>query len=627
MNHQTPPRLPEWLDSVHCELNEDYIQPCYPRLGEQVTVKVRFWKDAPVRRVFFKTLINGADSGFEMKPSFTGELFVWYEHTFIITQPSVAFNFILETSEAYYFVTRRRVTTWHQTEDFDWVILADFDQPAWVPGAVFYQIFPDRFARGNTNQGVKDGEYKFDGALTRALEWHDRPLAWSRGHCLDFFNGDLEGVRRRIAYLKDLGVTALFLNPIFEGSSTHRYDCNDYFHVDRHLGGNGALARLTEALHAEGMRIILDVSLNHIGSEHHWLKKAMADPSSEEAGYFYRGRNGEIGTWMGVPTLPQLNYNSKSLRKVIYKGKKSLVRTWLRAPYNIDGWRFDVGHMTGNRGRDILGSQIFRGVRKASKAENPQAWLIGEHWQDNISHLTGDEWDGAMNYFASARPIRRFMGELDRFVFNQNHAINFKPGTGWDLEEQILQHFARLPNPVVFLQMNLIDSHDIHRLHNNSEIFRFDLYRGAVFLLFLLPGAPSIYYGDEVGLDGWIEDIEGCRFPMQWDQKKWKQEFVQLYGTMAKLKRDHKALHSGGFRVLYADETSFVFARFLGSEVVFCVFNRSPENKTVTFDARVLGLTAAVEIFTGAAARIEGGQVVLPLLPFENQVFRGESSL
>lgn len=617
-----------WKESVHSEINSDYLSNPAPVPGDIISISFRAFRNAPVRSAVLRVVICGHSERIAMKKAAEDTLFSYWSCDLKITQEEmIHWHFLLHCDEGDFFYTRSGIETVNPTEDHDFTLLPGFQSPDWVKGAVFYQIFPDRFCKGDPSIDVKTGSYEFDGAVPQAMNWTDEPLDFSLGRCMDFFNGDLAGIRERIPYLKELGVTAIFLNPVFSARTTHRYDCTDYFHVDESLGGDSALADLSDALHREGMKLIVDVSINHTGSNHVWFEKAKSDPHSREAKYYFPDGKGGFKCWWDVPTLPQLNYNSPELRETIIEGAGSLVKHWLGKPWSIDGWRFDVANQVGRRGNSQLGAGIWKDVRKAVKGENPEAYIVGEHWEDPISYMLGDQWDGAMNYFACGSPLRRWAGEKVRF---ESEAPDFPPEktrnyTGFELEKMIRSHFDRVPSQLVGLQLNVLDTHDIHRFHNHGEVFNRNIYKGMVCLQFLLPGAPDIWYGDEVGLKGHVRNVEGCRYPMEWDEMEWDDWFISLYGTLARLKRDEETLHKGGYKVLYRDENAFVYGRFDKKKAFAAVLNKWEKKKKIQFPAAVLGRSSLwTEVFDGRNWNSRKGILSLALKPGENLLLRTE---
>lgn len=591
-----------WIDSIHTEVNDQFVSNPYPTLNEVVTISLRVLKNAEIINIYIRTIIDGVNTLILMEKGGETKNFFHYTGRLKITQKYINYHFLIITNDNSYYYTRNSITSYPPTEDHDFVILADFKNPDWVSKSVFYQIFPDRFCNGNSSNDVQDSEYSFDGYYTKKNRWEDAPPKWENSHCLDFYGGDLEGIKQKIDYFKEIGVNALFLNPIFEAKTNHRYDCIDYFKVDKHLGGNDALIDLVNELHKNDIFIIIDVSINHTGTEHIWYKKALADQDSDERSFYYFDNKDNCKKWRGVESLVQLNYNSKKLRDVIYKSEDSLINHYLKKPFNIDGWRFDVGMDTAKNGIDQYGNEIFKEIRDVAKTSKPDCYLIAEHWKDNISYLLGDQWDAAMNYFACLRPLRCFFGEIERYldglVANPDRYIR---RNALDLKNQIIQQYTRLPNQIAFLQFNMIDSHDMVRLHNNKNIFNLESYKGILIIGYLLPGTFSIYYGDEIGLDGRIDSIEGCRYPMEWDRNKWNSEIFNIYKKLNYLKKSEPALHYGSYKFLYSDEDTLVFSRFYKNKILLGIVSINKIVKTIEIPVYLIGggdFTKYIDMFT-----------------------------
>ncbi len=623
-----------WTDTIYSEVNSQFVSNPYPVFGETITVRIRFFKENPVEAVVLHAVMHGTSQRYSMREDRDGEglFFTWYRVDIPVEAPRIQYSFELQTEEGFYFYSQRAVTRMHQTEDNDFVIIADFDNPAWVPGAVFYQIFPDRFRKGDSSCGVRAGEYSFDGGTAKALEWGTIPPEYDEGRCLDFFNGDLAGIREAIPYFKDLGVTALYINPIFQARTNHRYDCTDYFHVDEHLGGDEALADLMHALHNAGIRAVIDVSINHTGIDHPWFVRALEDPESREAGFYYRAEDngseraesGRYVYWFDVPTLPQLNYSSGELRELLWRSEDSMVCKFLKPPFSIDGWRFDVAPQVGRYRRDQYCHDIWREVRAAAKEKNDQAYLIGEHWEDHIRYVQGDQWDGAMNFFGSGRLLRLWAGERDRFL-NDNWGHSPQPGrkiSAEELAEALRTRISRIPNQLAYRAFNLLDCHDTPRFHNNEDVFDWEIYRGMIMLLFLLPGAVNYYYGDEVGLAGHVHSVEGARYAMEWNPEKQRAEFLHLYRTLGRLKSSEPALAEGGWKILYAAGEQLVFSRFLNETGFILVLNRQETAAEILIPAAAVGAVEAVDLFSGSKGAITGGILTAELQPRQSILYR-----
>ena len=595
-----------WFESVHSDGTAAFVSNPAPSLFEDVRIRIRFYEDAPVKHVILRSMPNGMERLDDMHISKKENGFVYYETTLRMNEKRIQYHFYLVCENAVYFYTQREITTYLPDHTYDFVLLADYQQPSWVKEAVFYQIFPERFCNGDPSNDVKNGEYTQSGYPTIQMEdWNQPALTYEQGHCLDFFGGDLQGIREKIPYLKELGVTALYLNPIFFAPSSHKYDCLDYFHVDPHFGGDQALADLSAALHQNGMKLILDVSINHTGIAHKWFNRdgiwfdktvgAYNNPDSQERNYYFFNEDNSYHGWFNVDTMPTLNYTSDALRDIIYRREDSVLKKWLKPPYSIDGWRFDVADTFARNDKIQLADELWPEICESIKTVNPQAYILAEHWGDCSQYLQGGIWDSPMNYFGCGRAIRQFLGEPDLFM--QKHPalrnITYKI-TAQDVKDRILQHLAKLPYQIWENQFNLFDSHDTSRLHNNPRIHR-EEYRGAVMFQFMLPGAASIYYGDEAGIDGYMESMEGCRFPMPWNRDFYSCESYQLNRTLAHLKAKHPALSKGSMKILYAEGHILSIARFWAQEAFVCVISTEDEDRCIRLPLGAVGAVRPAE--------------------------------
>ncbi len=614
-----------WQNSVLSEINADFLSNPFPAIGETITVSLRVASAAPVRRVFLQTVLAGESRLRVLQKSGSRDGYAWFNCELTVTQKRTAWHFVLETEDGDYFMyNRKTVCRFSASNDYNFVLFAGLACPHWVRSAVFYQIFPDRFFCATSADGVKDGEYRYEGHPTQCPPWNSVPKSWNEAHCLDFYGGDLDGIEKKIPYLRSLGVTAVFLNPIFTAPSVHRYDCTDYYAVDAHLGGDAALIALSAALHRQDMKIIVDVSLNHTGIDHLWMKRARSDPQSAERSFYYFDESGNPAGWEGVASLPQLNYSSAALRERICLADDSVVRHYIKKPFAIDGWRFDVGNFTGRRGAEDYNGELFRSIRRRVKDLSSEAFLLAENWTDSLEYLDGEQWDAAMNYQGSARPIRRFLGGRDRFTDpEESLAKPVRPLTGEEFAEAVGQYFARIPNQLAFVQFNLLDSHDIYRLHTFEAIVTPETLRGAIIMLYLLPGAPSIFYGDEIGLDGTMTPNEGCRYPMPWTGTEEGHSLFALYRTLNGLKRAESALQDGAFRFLYSDSDTVIAARIGARRSFISVFSRSTAPKTVTVDFSPVCLVASelTDLFSGTVYPVADGSAELKLAPYCNTLF------
>lgn len=587
--------MKKWLESIFSDGSIYFVSNPTPKKGEEITIYLRAYVDSPIDCVFLRRKIHGVENLVEMEKHHVVGNLQYYACNVVINEPVFNYHFYIGAYGDIYYYNQLEITDVMPDEVYDFRIVADYVQPSWVKNAVFYQIFPERFCNGNKANDVKTGEFSvFGNESIHIDDWNAIPKEYEEAHCLDFYGGDLEGIIQKIPYLKKLGVSALYLNPIFKATSVHHYDCIDFFHVDEHLGGDEALAELTDKLHKNDMRLMLDVSINHTGTNHKWFNKeglyfdksvgAYNNPDSKERGFYFFDGN-EYKGWLDVPTLPTLNYKNEELRKIIYKDNNSVVKKWLKEPYNIDAWRFDVADTMARYDDVELHHVIWPEIKKSIRAEKSDAYVIGEDWCDCSQFLKGDEWDSSMNYFGFTRPVREFAGDQDIHNRRKDKLISKNRMTAKGLSRRILQHLAKLPFVIQENQFNLLGSHDCSRLHN--ENISFDHYRGAVIMLFTMIGATNIYYGDEASIDGRVESMEGCRYPMPWDKDIEKSLNYGLYYTLAQLKKNCEAFR-GSFMEIQKDDYVYSYARFTDKEVIVAIISMDDEERTIKIPAYAL---------------------------------------
>ena len=466
------------------------------------------------------------------------------------------------------------------------------DTPAWVQDAVFYQIFPDRFARsGRSAAGLH-------------LEPWDSPPT-THG----FKGGDLWGVLDRLDYLQDLGVTALYLNPIFQSAANHRYHTYDYFQVDPILGGNEALRALLDEAHRRGMRIVLDGVFNHTGRGffqfHHILENGHQSPYRD---WFiihhtplrpYNAPPGEQGyeAWWNLPALPKLNTATPAVRQFLWQ----VATHWIE--FGIDGWRLDVP-------AEIDDDEFWREFRRRVKAANPEAYIVGEIWHDAHRWLQGDQFDAVMNYGLARVSLGFFVGEAlwqEEVARCGYHHIDPLDGQAFAAEVDRLR--GLYPWPVVRSQLNLLGSHDTPRF---KTLARSDgaAYRLATLFQMTYPGAPCIYYGDEIGLEG--RHDPDCRRAFPWEAGRWDRDLHAFVRRCIALRRAHPALRRGDWAWLHVGDDLVAYRRALGEEQLIVVLNRGQGTAQVVLplaEGAVLrdawsGQTVAVAQGQGAAVAV-----------------------
>ncbi len=464
------------------------------------------------------------------------------------------------------------------------------DTPAWVRDAVFYQIFPDRFARSERLD--RPGAFE---------PWDAPPTHHG------FKGGDLQGIAQRLPYLEDLGVTALYLTPIFSSASNHRYHTYDYYAVDPLLGGDAALRELLDAAHERRMRVVLDGVFNHTGRGfwpfHHILENGasspyrdwfhldlrrleagrplLAYPESLPHGFAWDSANGgwdttgdapEVGlpgaeslrrlgyrAWWDLPALPKLNTSNPEVREHLLGAAEH----WLR--FGIDGWRLDVP-------TEIEDPAFWHAFRERCRAVNPEAYLVGEIWEEAGEWLAGDRFDAVMNYPLAKAILAYVAGpRMDRAVLGFHHAYrDIQPLDGPAFAGELRRIIDLYDPAVTAVQLNLLGSHDTPRFLTLAGGDR-DALRLGTFLQMTLPGAPCVYYGDEIGLEGGPDPANRGAFP--WDADRWDADLRGFVRSSIALRRSIPALSHGSLAVLASAGGALAFERRLVGEAVAVAVN------------------------------------------------------
>jgi cyclomaltodextrinase len=443
--------------------------------------------------------------------------------------------------------------------------------PSWVKDAVFYQIFPDRFAR--SSRLVKP----------RHLEpWDSPPTVHG------YKGGDLVGVSERLDLLSELGVTALYFTPVFQSASNHRYHTHDYYRVDPMLGGDAALRELIERAHERGMRVVLDGVFNHASRGFFQFSDILENgPHSAYLDWFHV-RNfplnaygeGGIGydAWWNLPALPKFNTGTPAVREFLW----GVAEHWLKA--GIDGWRLDVPN-------EIDDDGFWREFRRRCREVNPECYLVGEIWGDGDRWLQGDQFDAVMNY-PFTRAVFGFVArDLDRAEIAKCGYLEIPPldAAGFAAEANAL--LSRHRPEISLAQLNLIGSHDTPRALTVACDDR-QAVRMAFLLLMTFPGAPCIYYGDEIGLAGGHDPY--CRGAIPWydgdGTREWDHALLDYVRRLVRLRHENPALRSGDFQVLHAAGDLLVFARREGANRVVVVLNRGTRQAPLGVAVAAAGL-------------------------------------
>jgi cyclomaltodextrinase / maltogenic alpha-amylase / neopullulanase len=440
----------------------------------------------------------------------------------------------------------------------------DFYTPEWVHHAVFYEIFPDRFARSE--------HYSKPGPVE----------AWDSAPTMEGFKGgDLLGVIERLDYLQDLGITALYFTPIFQSSSNHGYNTHDYFSINPLFGSEEVFNRLIREAHQRGMNVVLDGVFNHASRGffpfHHILENGAVSPYldwffiKEFPLQAYQPGDPNYEAWWNLPSLPKFNFENPHVRRYLL----DVGRYWLER--GIDGWRLDAPDQ-------INVHDFWAEFRSKCRATNPESYLVGEIAEDASDWLGGERFDGVMNYlFAYAC-----------WVFFSQQPFDPTAAGGWGVSaNRVPAHDAaslaghleflteNYPWQAVLAQMNLLGSHDTVRVRS---IFQDDQARQrlAVLLQFTFPGAPMILYGDEIGMPGGSDPDNRRAFP--WDETGWDHDLRAFYQSCIRLRRAHPALCRGDFQILHAEGDVLAFLRKDEQESIVVIFNRGEQTFRAAID-------------------------------------------
>ncbi len=603
------------LPVVYSSFSPDFVSPLFPSPGEEIKLSVAF-SFAPESVILKYDSRTGLVFNKGMASDGTFNDMKKYSATVPVTTDGTLFRyyFAFFIDGASYYYSRLGITRYTPSLSDRFSLIVEDRVPEWVAESTCYQVFPDRFNNADPSLGARKGEYEFDGGAVTTPAWTDEPKDWNESRCCDFYNGDLKGIEEKVSYFRSLGVNALYINPVFSSQSVHRYDTIDFFAVDPKLGGDEALISLVRTMHENGIRVILDISINHTGLAAVWLKKALENPQSEERGFYYFNPDGTFSCWQDVKTLPQLNYSDSELRKIMYEGASSVMKKYLTEPFNIDGWRLDVAPEVGRRGSDQLTYSIWRGVNSSLRAVKDNLYIVGEDWDDSALYLEGDMWNGTMNYYGAGRPLRSWMGERDRFLLSgYGHSPLFDlPWNGYELAGALRSAILSVPLQTPYMQMNLFDSHDTPRLHNNSKVFDRDIYKGVIMALYFLPGMPSTYYGDEVLLDGKIDSNEGARYPMEWREDHIDYDMLSFFRKMGELRNSDRDLFYAATEISAIDEGATMIARIRDKKAYVAVINKG-EKREVTIGLSLLPKRKVSLLYGDGEVRIEGSSLSLSL--------------
>ena len=629
------------IRALYSDTTSNYLSPEEPEAGEEITVRFRTAKN----NVDVVLLVSGGKR-LVMTKAETERHFDYYETRMEISDKKLAYHFeIISGALKIYFDSRGAVT--EPNEYYDFVVFPGFSTPDWSKGAVMYHIYVDRFCNGDKTNDVLDNEYLYIGQpVHRVEDWYAPP---SQMDVRNFYGGDLQGVLDKMDYLKSLGIEVIYFNPLFVSPSNHKYDIQDYDHIDPHFGKivddggdvlpEGAtenrmssryirrvagMANLTASdelfievvkeAHKRGMKVILDGVFNHCGSFNKWMdreriyeneegynKGAYVSPSSPYHNYFSFNNengwpyNGSYDGWWGYDTLPKLNYEgSEELVEYVLK----IAAKWVSEPFCADGWRLDVAADLGHS--QDYNHKFWKRFRKAVKEANPNALILAEHYGDKKAWLQGDEWDSVMNYDAFMEPVTWFLTGMEK------HSDDFREdllGNADGFWGAMIHHGATFSTPSMQSAMNELSNHDHSRFltRTNHMVGRTGtlgheaaeknidkaVFREAVVIQMTWMGAPTIYYGDEAGVCGFTDPDNRRTYPWGREDK----EMISFHRDLISLRHRHPVFKTGSIKMVDSDYDFIAYGRFDRDEQILVIVNNNMTEKHKKLTVWEIGTT------------------------------------
>lgn len=467
----------------------------------------------------------------------------------------------------------------------DWQLTVydkDFHTPEWLRGGIIYQIFPDRFA----SSGTKKQNVPSDRVLRTDRDGDPYWIPTVEGKVLnnDYFGGDLNGIEQKLGYLKSLGVTCIYLNPIFEAQSNHRYDTADYEKIDSMLGTEKDFKSLCESAKKLGIRIMLDGVFSHTGDDSRYFNRysrydSLGAYQSKESPYYgwykFNKWPDDYKSWWGIEILPEVNEDNSDFIEYI-TGKNGIARKWLKL--GASGWRLDVA--------DELPDEFLDEFRKAVKEEKDDGFVLGEVWEDASNkssygklrrYLLGKQLDSVMNY--------PFAGAVIDFIRDANAEL---------FASRVMSIVENYPKEVLDVLMNHLSTHDTmraitalagescayrdrkwqstHSLDEREYHYGMKLLMAASAMQFALPGVPTIYYGDEAGMQGYKDPFNRRCYP--WGKENG--ELVEWYKKLGKIRNENRVFKDGRFEILSAVAGCVAFSRKNDDEAILVISNSNP---------------------------------------------------
>ncbi|MDD3627421.1 MAG: glycoside hydrolase family 13 protein, partial [bacterium] len=536
----------------------------------------------------------------------------FYEAITKINERKLSFLFKVEDGgKIFYFDSKNISKTLKSDNAFsvDLDKIEVFKTPDWVKHAVFYQIFPERFYNADPANDQNKDKPRPTGTPWNLSDsylesWETGKPSWG-----NYFGGDLKGVEEKIPYMEELGITAIYFNPIFESLSNHKYDTINYLQIDDNFGTNEHFKSLVKTLNAKGINVVLDGVFNHTADEFIQFEDIKKNgPKSQYYNWFHIKKwpfpenfddknkpSDYYDCWWGFGDLPKLNTDNEDVRKMLL----NVGSFWINEA-GIDGWRLDVPNEVPH--------PFWKEFRKVVKGADPNAYIVGEIWDNAYAWLKGDEFDAVMNY--------RFKDACTDFFAKRT----ITPSEFHKRQMAILLDY---PRQAYLVLLNLLDSHDTERFLTlcNGDKDRFKL---AVLCQMTMPGAPMVYYGDEIGMEGG-KDPDNRR-PMRWNKETWDTTLLEYYKKLIKIRKQYTALSTGEYYGFYMDDRTGVYSYIRKDEtgIFLVLFNNTNNANSISLqvnriDEKVTGLS---ELLQGKEYTAEDGKIKLDLEPNSGYLFK-----
>ncbi len=629
------------FEAIFSDETENFVSDTQPSPGDTVTIKLRTGKNN-----IDSASLHLQNDTLNMERLYSEGLFDYYSADVSVTGINSYYFSISKENKTYFY--NKRGLYYDVDHNFDFKILPDFNVPQWVKGAVMYQIFVDRFYNGDKTNDVLQNEYAYLGKAAKSIDdWNEEVKP---DDIANFYGGDIQGMMDKMDYFKELGIDAIYLNPIFVSPSSHKYDTQDYEHIDPHFGkivvdegeclfferfnnryatkyisrttrkenleaSDRLFAEFIELAHKNGIKVILDGVFNHCGAFNKWLDRegfyggkpsengvypngAYKDEKSPYHNYFRWfdknwPNNDCYDGWWGYDNHPKLNFESS---KELYKQIMDVAKKWVSPPFNADGWRLDVAADLGYS--QEFNHKFWADFRRVVKQANPDAVILAEHYGDPQPWLQGNEWDTVMNYDAFMNPLTWFLTGMEK------HSEEYREDmlcNAMAFENSMRYNSARFSVNSLQTAMNELSNHDHSRFltRTNMTVGRLhtlgarmasigineSVLMEAVTFQMTWPGAPTIYYGDEVGMTGWTDPDN--RRPYPWGDEDLR--LLDFHKEIISIHKKYNVFKGGSVEFLFSDYGILSYGRFDKNEKAVVILNNDTKKRELTIPVWRIG--------------------------------------